>query len=91
VCIFATGPAGCNFPARKFLKIAQGVRASVKGTLIKLDTTIDSLVEMVLRDDDEDILDTITRIAGKTGSSIKRVGSRLATRGARMIQDRLGY
>lgn len=90
VCIYATGPAGCNSPGRKFLQIARVVRTTVKRTMVKIDTTIDALVDTVLNEEDEDILDTIARIVGKAGSGIARAGSLLARKGARIIQKRLG-
>jgi len=90
ICVFATGPAGCNVPGRKFLQFAHGVRKSVKRSMAKIDKTIDSLMEIVLDDEDEDILDTITRIAGKAGSSVARAGSVFARKGAKMIQKRFG-
>ena len=90
VCVFATGPAGCNFPGRKLLQLAHGVRATMKRALTKIDTTVDSLVELILDDQDEDLIDTFARIVGTAGSNVAKAGSALARKGVKIIQKRLG-
>lgn len=89
VCIFATGPAGCNSSARKLLHLAHGARVGVKRTVRKIDATIDSIFELFMDDEDEDVLDTITRMVGKATSSIGKAGSLLAKKGIKIIQNRV--
>lgn len=74
VCIYATGPAGCNAPGRKIFHIAHGVGHSVKHTMTKIDNAIDTFVESITEDEDEDFLDTIFRVANKASSGLLRAG-----------------
>jgi hypothetical protein len=83
VCIFATGPAGCNAHGRKLVHFATDVGQSIKHTIAKIDQAIDNFVESLGEEDDEDLLDTLLRILSKSGSGIKR----FATKGAKAVRQ----
>jgi len=74
-CIYATGPAGCNTPGRKIVHLAYGVRHSAKHTMTKIDNAIDTFVESI--DEDEDLLDTVFRVANKASNGLLRAGQSL--------------
>jgi curved DNA-binding protein CbpA len=88
VCIFATGPAGCNASGRRLIQFAHRVRKSVSQTLVRIDSAFDSFVEFLQDEEDEDVLDTLSRIFGHAGSSISKAGAALARKGARMIHNK---
>lgn len=95
VCIYATGPAGCNAPGRKILHVAYGVGHSVKHTMRKIDNAIDTFVESITEEDDEDILDTAFRVANmasngllQAGRSLFRIQARLLHKVVRSMRER---
>lgn len=82
-CIYATGPAGCNTPGRKIFHIAYGVGHSVKQTMTKIDNAIDTFVESI--DEDEDLVDTVFRVANKASNGLLRAGQSLFRIQARLF------
>jgi hypothetical protein len=87
VCIYATGPAGCNAPGRKILHIAYGVGHSMKHTMTKIDNAIGTFVESITEDDDEDILDTVFRVANMASNGLLRAGRSLFRIQARLLHN----
>ena len=75
ICIYATGPAGCNSPGRMIFHIAYGVGHSVKHTMTKIDNIIDTFVESI--DEDEDLFDTVVRVANKASNGLLQAGHSL--------------
>jgi hypothetical protein len=86
VCVFATGPAGCSVSGRKILHIAQGMGQSVKTTITKIDTAIDSFVDSLEGDEDEDVLDKLLRMLDKAGRMLGKGGRSLARRGTQFAK-----
>ena len=83
VCIYATGPAGCNTPGRKIFHIAYGVGHSVKHTVNKIDSAIDTFVESI--GEDEDLLDIVFRVANQASNGLLRAGQSLFRIQARLF------
>lgn len=71
-CIFATSPAGCNFAGRTFFHIAHGVGHTMKHTMTKIDNAIETIVEGM--DEDEDLFDTVLRVANQASNGLFRAG-----------------
>jgi hypothetical protein len=84
ICIYATGPAGCNTPGRKIFHVAYGVGHSVKSTMSKIDNAIDTFVESI--DEDEDLLATVFRVANKASNGLLQAGQSLFRIQARLFQ-----
>lgn len=82
-CVSATGPAGCNTHGRRLVHIAHGVGHSVKHTMNKIDNAIDTFVESI--DEDEDLLDTVFRIANKATNGLLQAGQSLFRMQARLF------
>lgn len=87
ICLYATGPAGCNRPGRKILHLANDAGQSVRHTMSKIDNAIDNFVESLSEDEDEDLLDTLLRVLSKAGSGVGRAGQRIAKKGAKAFRD----
>lgn len=84
-CVYATGLAGCNKSGRRFFHFAYGVGRSAKRTVNKIDDAIDSFVESI--DDDEDLLDTVFRVANKASNGLLRAGRSFIRIQARLFHN----
>jgi hypothetical protein len=87
VCIYATGPAGCNAQGRKILHVAYSVGHSVKDTMTKIDNAIDTFVESITEENDEDFLDTAFRVAYTASNGLLRAGRSLCRMQARILHN----
>ena len=81
-CVFATGPAGCLTPGRLFIKCQRNVKRSIGKTIAKLDSKLNNFVEYITdgEEEDDDVLDTLLRVAGKIKTVAGQSGTRIAQR-----------
>ena len=79
-CIFSTSIVGCFTPGRQVLQMGTNVKES-------LGKQIDGFVELLqVHEEDEDILDTFSRIVGNVGQAVGKASIRMAKKSARDIR-----
>ena len=86
-CVYATGAAGCLTPGRHAVRIGRTVRRTLEKTTGMLDDALDGFVRSLSEggEDDEDVLDTLLRVAGKAGMGIGKMGIRMGRATARVV------
>ena len=81
LCVYATGIAGCHAGGRKLFKLVHIAKRSIKSTISKIDSALDSMCEAFEGDDDDDFLDTVVRLVGKTGHGLVNTCQMMAQKG----------
>lgn len=90
-CVYATGIAGCNVGARKLLKLGRGLGQSASSTLTRLDSAIDTIFDFfqadIENDEDDDAIDRVSRILGKTRNELGKAYQKIAAKGVNAVRQ----
>lgn len=81
LCVYTTSIAGCYASGRKLFKLAHIVKQSVKSTMSKVDSAIDSLCEAFEGDGNDDFVDTVLQLVGKAGYGLVNACQMMAQKG----------
>ena len=87
-CLYATGPAGCNRPGRKILRLASNISRGFKNTVKHLDQKLDDFIERIREDDDEELHDILLRVLGNAGHEVASGAQRSASAIRDFIADK---